>query len=66
MTETGDWAKRPGHLLTSGLLQPFAVITWSKDLHHGLVGKTTRGIGPMAQLVTVDDICPQVLQPLSY
>lgn len=65
MTETEDWA-RLGHLLTSGLLQPFLVITCSKGFHHRLVGGTTWGIGAMAQLVTVDDKCPQALQSLSY
>lgn len=65
-TKTEDWARRPGHLLTSGLLQPFSVITCSKGFHHRLVGRTTWGIGPMAQLVTVNDKCSQALQPLSY
>lgn len=66
MTETEDWARRPGHLPTSGLLQSSPVITCSKGFHHRLVGRTTWGIGSMAQLVTVDDKCPQALQPLSY
>lgn len=46
--------------------QPSPGITCSKGLHDRLVGRTTWGVGPMAQLVTVDDICPQALKPLSY
>lgn len=66
MTETEDSARRPRRLLTSCHLQPSPVITCSKGFHDRLVGRTTRSIGPMAQVVTVDDKCPQALQPLSY
>lgn len=65
MTEIEDWA-RPGHLLPLALLYPSLVITCSKGFHHRLVGRTTWGIGPMAQLVTVDDKGPQALQSLTY
>lgn len=65
-TEMEDWARRPGHLLASGHLQSSPLITCSKGFHHRLVGRTARGIGPVTQVVTVDDICAQALQPLSY
>ena len=66
MTETEDWARRPGHLLASGHLQSSPLITCSKGFHHWLVGRTARGIGQVTQVVTVNDIRPQALQPLSY